>query len=152
MPLPALRSPPALSQGGTARAATIATTEAEVDAGSTVFTFKEGDGTVDKKPAFPRGKGSQVVGSPSAGHWTLPLCWMTVQLQDHAWFWDDVRAKTDTMGGCGLARRPLQGRDGFPSSAGAVRQALASVPMEPTGWDLEDDDASSSGLQAFPVI
>ncbi|TRZ10325.1 hypothetical protein HGM15179_016785 [Zosterops borbonicus] len=77
---------------------------------------------------------------------------MIVWPRDRAWFWDDVRAKADAVGGRGSARRPLQGRDGFPNSAGAARQALTSVPVESTGQDSEDGDASPGGLQAFPVI
>lgn len=117
-----------------------------------VFTFKGGDGTADDRPAFPCGKGSPVARSPLAGHWTLPPCPMMVGLRDRARFWDDVRAKADAVGGCASAQGPLQGRDGFLSSASAVRQALAPVLVEPVGQDSEDDDDSPNGLQAFPMI
>ncbi|TRZ06649.1 hypothetical protein HGM15179_020460 [Zosterops borbonicus] len=69
-----------------------------------------------------------------------------------AWFWDNVHTKANAVGGRGSAQCPLQGRDGFPSSAAVARHALAPVPMEHMGQDSEDDDVSPASLKAFAVV
>ncbi|TRZ10208.1 hypothetical protein HGM15179_016898 [Zosterops borbonicus] len=118
---PSAAIPPTPSRSSEARAAA---DELKAAAGSALFILKEQRGTAGHKRVFPCCRGSQDARFPSVS--------------------DDVPTEADAVGSRGSARRPLQGRDGFPSSAGAVRKALTPVSVKHTGQDSEVDDASSN--------